>query len=293
MMKTIQLQNVCKSFPGQDHPAVDGVTLTIEKGSVFGLIGRNGSGKSTLAKMLAGILRPTSGDILVDGKKNASETARWQRSRIAYLTQSPLALNTMTVRESLDCFSRLYGANQPKAHREETLERLGLTQHGNQIVRSLSGGQSKLVQLGIAISSERPFVILDEPTNELDAFNRRLVWAEIDRLAKQGTTVLVITHAVSEVESCLTHLGIMHEGHLVVSGTVDEVIQDNRRQRTVTYRTSPESKDEKAVFKQFVNEESVPKVVLDLYNKGVTDITITSANLEDLFVSTVGHKGKA
>ncbi|HFG8949244.1 ABC transporter ATP-binding protein [Corynebacterium striatum] len=292
-MKTIQLQNVCKSFPGQDHPAVDGVTLTIEKGSVFGLIGRNGSGKSTLAKMLAGILRPTSGDILVDGKKNASETARWQRSRIAYLTQSPLALNTMTVRESLDCFSRLYGANQPKAHREETLERLGLTQHGNQIVRSLSGGQSKLVQLGIAISSERPFVILDEPTNELDAFNRRLVWAEIDRLAKQGTTVLVITHAVSEVESCLTHLGIMHEGHLVVSGTVDEVIQDNRRQRTVTYRTSPESKDEKAVFKQFVNEESVPKVVLDLYNKGVTDITITSANLEDLFVSTVGHKGKA
>ncbi|MDK8834016.1 ABC transporter ATP-binding protein [Corynebacterium striatum] len=292
-MKTIQLQNVCKSFPGQDHPAVDGVTLTIEKGSVFGLIGRNGSGKSTLAKMLAGILRPTSGDILVDGKKNASETALWQRSRIAYLTQSPLALNTMTVRESLDCFSRLYGANQPKAHREETLERLGLTQHGNQIVRSLSGGQSKLVQLGIAISSERPFVILDEPTNELDAFNRRLVWAEIDRLAKQGTTVLVITHAVSEVESCLTHLGIMHEGHLVVSGTVDEVIQDNRRQRTVTYRTSPESKDEKAVFKQFVNEESVPKVVLDLYNKGVTDITITSANLEDLFVSTVGHKGKA
>lgn len=292
-MKTIRLQNVCKSFPGQDHPAVDGVTLTIEKGSVFGLIGRNGSGKSTLAKMLAGILRPTSGDILVDGKKNASETARWQRSRIAYLTQSPLALNTMTVRESLDCFSRLYGANQPKAHREETLERLGLTQHGNQIVRSLSGGQSKLVQLGIAISSERPFVILDEPTNELDAFNRRLVWAEIDRLAKQGTTVLVITHAVSEVESCLTHLGIMHEGHLVVSGTVDEVIQDNRRQRTVTYRTSPESKDEKAVFKQFVNEESVPKVVLDLYNKGVTDITITSANLEDLFVSTVGHKGKA
>lgn len=292
-MKTIQLQNVCKSFPGQDHPAVDGVTLTIEKGSVFGLIGRNGSGKSTLAKMLAGILRPTSGDILVDGKKNASETARWQRSRIAYLTQSPLALNTMTVRESLDCFSRLYGANQPKAHREETLERLGLTQHGNQIVRSLSGGQSKLVQLGIAISSERPFVILDEPTNELDAFNRRLVWSEIDRLAKQGTTVLVITHAVSEVESCLTHLGIMHEGHLVVSGTVDEVIQDNRRQRTVTYRTSPESKEEKAVFKQFVNEESVPKVVLDLYNKGVTDITITSANLEDLFVSTVGHKGKA
>ncbi|MFW9244384.1 ABC transporter ATP-binding protein [Corynebacterium striatum] len=292
-MKTIQLQNVCKSFPGQDHPAVDGVTLTIEKGSVFGLIGRNGSGKSTLAKMLAGILRPTSGDILVDGKKNASETSRWQRSRIAYLTQSPLALNTMTVRESLDCFSRLYGANQPKAHREETLERLGLTQHGNQIVRSLSGGQSKLVQLGIAISSERPFVILDEPTNELDAFNRRLVWAEIDRLAKQGTTVLVITHAVSEVESCLTHLGIMHEGHLVVSGTVDEVIQDNRRQRTVTYRTSPESKDKKAVFKQFVNEESVPKVVLDLYNKGVTDITITSANLEDLFVSTVGHKGKA
>ncbi|MFS0212274.1 ABC transporter ATP-binding protein [Corynebacterium striatum] len=292
MMETIQLEHVCKSYPGQEHPAVDDVTLTIEKGSVYGLIGRNGSGKSSLVRILAGILHPTSGDIWVDKKKDAAGTARWQRSSIAYLTQSPLALNSMTVRESLDCFSRLYGANQSKIQRENILERLGLAQYGNQVVRSLSGGQSKLVQLGIAISSERPFVILDEPTNELDAFNRRLVWTEIDRLAKQGVTVLVITHAVSEVESCLTHLGIMHEGRLIVSGTVDEVMQDNRKRRTIVYRTGSESNGDHAVFEQIVDEESIPRVVSELCGEGITDITITSANLEDLFVAAVGHEGK-
>ena len=84
----------------------------------------------------------------------------------------------------------------------------------------------------------------------------------------------------------------MHEGRLIVSGTVDEVMQDNRKRRTIVYRTGSESNGDHAVFEQIVDEESIPRVVSELCGEGITDITITSANLEDLFVAAVGHEGK-
>lgn len=290
MSELVRLERLCKAYPNQEKPAVDNVSLSIDKGSVYGLIGRNGSGKSSLARILTGILRPTSGHIWIDEGRDASATTRWQRSNVAYLSQSPLALNTMTVKESLDFFGRLYGTKSSNKQQKRLLEKLGILRFHNQEVRSLSGGQSKLVQLAIAISSNRPFVILDEPTNELDALNRRIVWEEIAALSQQGVTVLVITHAVSEVESCLTHLGIMDKGRLIANGTVNQVMQNVQNRRTIAYRTESNSDKSSEPWEQIVDVDQVPRIISKLCDEGADDITISSPNLEDVFINLIESK---
>ena len=196
----------------------------------------------------------------------------------------------MTVKESMDFFDRLYGTKSSKKQQKNLLEKLGILRFHNQEVRSLSGGQSRLVQLAIAISSNRPFVILDEPTNELDALNRRLVWDEIATLAQQVVTVLVITHAVSEVESCLTHLGIMDRGRLIADGTVNHVMQNVQNRRTIAYRTESNSDKSSEPWEQIVDVDQVPRIVSKLCHEGADDITISSPNLEDVFVNLIASR---
>lgn len=290
MSELVRLERLCKAYPNQEKPAVDNVSLSIDKGSVYGLIGCNGSGKSSLARILTGLLRPTSGHIWINEGRDASATSDWQRSNVAYLSQSPLALNTMTVKESMDFFGRLYRTKSSNKQQKCLLEKLGILRFHNQEVRSLSGGQSKLVQLAIAISSNRPFVILDEPTNELDALNRRLVWDEIEALSHKGVTVLVITHAVSEVESCLTHLGIMDKGRLIANGTVNQVMQNVQNRRTIAYRTASNSDKSSKPWEQIVDVDQVPRIVSKLCHEGADDITISSPNLEDVFVNLIASK---
>ena len=183
-----------------------------------------------------------------------------------------------------------YQVSTKKGSGPSLLEKLGILRFHNQEVRSLSGGQSKLVQLAIAISSNRPFVILDEPTNELDALNRRIVWEEIAALSQQGVTVLVITHAVSEVESCLTHLGIMDRGRLIANGTVNQVMQNVQNRRTIAYRTESDSDKSSEPWKQIVDVDQVPRIVSKLCHEGADDITISSPNLEDVFINLIESK---
>ncbi|MER0102182.1 MULTISPECIES: ABC transporter ATP-binding protein [Corynebacterium] len=290
MSELVRLERLCKAYPNQENPAVDNVSLSIDKGSVYGLIGRNGSGKSSLARILTGVLRPNSGHVWINEGRDAAATADWQRSNVAYLSQSPLALNTMTVKESMTYFGRLYGTKSSKKQQKRLLEKLGILRFHNQEVRSLSGGQSKLVQLAIAISSNRPFVILDEPTNELDTLNRRLVWNEIANLSQEGVTILVITHAVSEAESCLTHLGVMDKGRLIANGTVDQIMQEIQNRRTIAYRTESNTDKGSAPWEQIVDVDQVPRIISKLYLEGAEDITISSPSLEDVFVNLVASK---
>lgn len=203
--------------------AVDGVSFTVPRGEIFGLLGSNGAGKSTLIRMLCGLLRPTSGSARIEGIDVAAETERARR-RIGYMSQKFSLYDDLTVRQNLDFFGGVYGLEgQGLASRQEwALGLAGLGDRADDLVRTLSGGWKQRLALVSALLHEPDVVFLDEPTGGVDPISRREFWSLIDELAQQGVTVLVTTHYLDEAEHC-HRIALMHAGRVVALGSVSQL----------------------------------------------------------------------
>lgn len=277
----VNVNNVSKMYPGQELFAVKDVSFSIEKGQVLGIVGRNGSGKSTLSKMLAGLLNPSKGSIDLGKCSENISLDKWQRRNIAYLTQSPLSLNSLTVYEAISMFSKLYKANVTEGEKYNILSRLGLSAISTKNCSRLSGGQRKLVQLAIAIASKRRLIILDEPTNELDPLNRRLVWDELADLANEGRSVVVVTHAIAEVESILTNVLVMKKGCLIACREIDSTLITRGDEFTIEYN------DLEGKHQIFTSVVSLGPDIQSLVESGATDLSVSRTSLEDIFIRMI------
>jgi ABC-2 type transport system ATP-binding protein len=223
MNYAIQCENLTKRF--QDRVAVNNLTLSIKKGSIYGFLGPNGSGKSTTIRMLCGLLVPTSGKGTVLGFDVMKESEQIKQ-RIGYMSQKFSLYEDLTVEENLDFYAGVYqitGAERER-RKAELIEMAGLTGRERQLAGSLSGGWKQRLALSCALLHRPELLILDEPTAGVDPVSRRVFWDVIHDLAKQGITVLVTTHYMDEAQTC-DWIGFIFFGNLLAQGTPQELIE--------------------------------------------------------------------
>ncbi len=203
--------------------AVRELTLRIEPGEVFGLLGPNGSGKTTTIRMLCGLLEPSAGTARVAGVE-VTESPDRIKERIGYMSQRFGLYEDLTVQENLDFYGGIYGLDG--AARRERIEGvvgfLGLGRRLRQLAGELSGGWKQRLALACALMHQPSLLFLDEPTAGVDPAARRSFWTTIHALAREGTTVIVTTHYMDEAEQC-GRLAMMSQGRLIALGTPAEV----------------------------------------------------------------------
>jgi ABC-2 type transport system ATP-binding protein len=202
-----------------DFTAVDRVSFTIDRGTIFGFLGPNGAGKTTTIRMLLGLLRPTSGAATVLGFDIVKQTDEIKR-RIGYMSQRFSLYDDLTVDENLNFYGRTYGVRGKhlRARKAFVLEMAGLVGRERELTRNLSGGWKQRLALGTAIIHEPEMLFLDEPTAGVDPISRRAFWDLLYDLAEEGTTIMVTTHYMDEAEHC-QGLAFIQHGRIVAYGS--------------------------------------------------------------------------
>ncbi|MCB6723502.1 MAG: lantibiotic protection ABC transporter ATP-binding protein [Blautia sp.] len=209
----LETENLSKQYGEQ--MAVRNVSLQIERGSIYGLLGPNGAGKSTTLKMLVGLLRPTGGRIILDGRP-------WQReslSKIGSLIESPALYGNLTAEENLLVHTRLLKI--PKTKITEVLETVNLKNTGKKRVSQFSMGMKQRLGIASALLNDPELLILDEPTNGLDPFGIQELRELIISFSEKGMTVILSSHILSEVAQVADTIGIISGGKLLFQGMPD------------------------------------------------------------------------
>lgn len=212
---------VTKRYAKAASDANHDVNLEVAQGDVFGLYGANGAGKSTLVRQLMNLVRPTAGQIYLDGRAviGASD---WVASRVAYLPQQPCGFYGISPRELIYRTGRLRGLGRAEAAAETTrlLVEWDLAADAGKWLCRLSGGRRRLTGLAVALIGDLPVLVLDEPTNELDPTLRRAVWRKLlDLSQNRGKTVLLVTHNLVESEQVVNRVAIMRKGRIAAAGS--------------------------------------------------------------------------
>jgi ABC-2 type transport system ATP-binding protein len=217
----VELRELTKRFG--DFTAVDGITLNVEEGEIFGFLGANGAGKSTTIRMLCGLLAPSGGTGRVLGIDVAADPEGVKR-RIGYMSQRFSLYEDLSVFQNLRFFGGVYGLRGERARKRErwAIEMAQLEGQERRLTRELPGGWKQRLALACAVLHEPRVVFLDEPTSGVDPISRRRFWALIDEMASQGVTVFVTTHYLDEAEYC-HRLALIHAGRLAALGTVGQL----------------------------------------------------------------------
>ena len=199
--------------------ANDRLSLDVREGEVFGLLGPNGAGKTTLVSQVLGLLRPTSGEVLLDGV-DVTRHPHVARAACSYQPQGAAPLEGMTPVEAVELTGRLRGGSRATVRRRtaELLTALDLDPWRDRLV-PLSGGVARLVSFCLAAVHPVRLAVLDEPTNDVDPLRRKLLWEQVRALADSGTAVLLVTHNVAEAERCVDRLAVVDRGTVQVMGT--------------------------------------------------------------------------
>jgi ABC-2 type transport system ATP-binding protein len=217
--------------------AVNSVSFTVEQGQVLGMIGPNGAGKTTLLRMLATVLRPTSGQAKILGYDSAREYLQI-RKHLGYLPDFFNLYNDLTIRECLEFFAKAYNVDEGQipAKIDEALKLIELEDKRNDFVRHLSRGMVQRMGLGVILVHEPDVLLLDEPASGLDPRARIQLRQVLKKLAGQGKTIIISSHILTELSDFCTHIAIMNKGNIVLHGLVEQIQRRvfNIRQITVS-----------------------------------------------------------
>lgn len=222
-MSAIVTKNLTKKY--KDKIAVNSINLSINDGEMYALLGVNGAGKSTTIKMLSCLIKPTSGDALLNGNSIVSDSEKVKRIINVSPQETAVAPN-LTVRENLELMARIYGFGNEDAvsKAQKMIEDFELSDIAKSKAKALSGGWQRRLSIAMALISDPEILFLDEPTLGLDVLARRELWNKIGSL-KGKITIILTTHYLEEAESLSDRIGIMVKGNLIAEGTAEELKQ--------------------------------------------------------------------
>lgn len=218
-MSVLAISNLVKRYRNGTL-ANDHISLALQPGEVYGLLGPNGAGKTTLVSQVLGLLKPTSGSIVIDDVDVVADPG-YARENIGFLPQTQVAMTGIHVDEMIGGVARLRGLGRSAARlaTEKMIDRLQLTPfRSTQMVRA-SGGARRLAGFAAAIVGTPRLLVLDEPTNDVDPVRRQLLWTTIAELGREGTTVLLVTHNLAEAEQVISRFAIIDRGRILQEGT--------------------------------------------------------------------------
>ena len=306
----ISISNLTKTYAGGMH-ALKGVSLDIRPGEIFALLGPNGAGKTTLISIVCGIVRHTSGTVLVDGY-DIQRDYRAARAMIGLVPQE-LAIEAFETVRAAAAFSRgLFGRGPDPAHIERVLRDLSLWDRRDDILMTLSGGMKRRVMIAKALAHEPRILFLDEPTAGVDVELRRDMWGLVRRLRDQGVTIILTTHYIDEAEEMADRIGVVNHGELIVVEEKKALMKKlGKRQLTLTLQEPlaaipPELAEWKLAlnagghelqftFDAALEQTGVGPLLRRLEQLGICfrDLNTRESSLEEIFVSLVGRGARA
>ncbi|MSP87150.1 MAG: ABC transporter ATP-binding protein [Methylotenera sp.] len=300
MNPAIKINGIHKHFGGLH--ALKGIDLTIEQGEFFALLGPNGAGKSTLISILAGLIKPSAGDISVMGFDVVNQYQQ-ARQLLGIVPQELVFDPFFNVREMLR-FQAGYFGHGPEndAWVDEILEGLGLADKEHTNMRKLSGGMKRRALIAQALAHKPPVIVLDEPTAGVDVELRQMLWEFIKKLNRDGHTIILTTHYLEEAEALCSRVGMMKQGEIVALDSMANLLNKFASKKlclTLGDVTLPATiqamlrSQEKGVFTFTLNDMAQIELVLSALrtaNIKVMDMQLNEADLEDVFLSLVGQQ---
>lgn len=219
----LEINNLRKVYG--THPAIDHLTMYIEKGSIFGFVGPNGAGKTTTMKMIAGLLLPDAGTITINGI-NAFSYPQAVKGMIGYMPDFFGSYDNLTVMEYMLFYAALYQITGKEARKRCTmlLEQSGLIEYENELVETLSRGIKQRLCFIRTVIHKPKLLLLDEPASGLEPKARRELQALLLEQKKEDVTILISSHILTELSECCTHIGILEAGQLVIEGEVKKIM---------------------------------------------------------------------
>jgi ABC-2 type transport system ATP-binding protein len=273
----IQIRNLTKTYRDfwgrKKVQALNSLSLDVNKGEVFGLLGPNGSGKTTTMKLLLGLLFPTEGEISILGK-SASDVSK--NERIGYLPEESYLYRFLNAEETLDFYGRLFdiSAEERRERTNHLIELVGLQHARRRQLKEYSKGMTRRIGLAQALINNPDLVLLDEPTSGLDPEGTSDMKRMIHELRDQGKTVVMCSHLLSDVQDICDRIAILYDGELKELGRVDDLLKEQHETQLVT---------------SHLNDEAVGeiKAVLERHNASLKSCGHPTSSLEDLFMKTV------
>ena len=220
-MSIIKIENLTKRY--KTKKALSNVTLEINEGELFGLLGVNGAGKTTLIKILCLLSKKTSGSVVINGL-DIENDAEKIKEIIAVSPQETAIASNLTVKENLEFFANIYAKDNSKII-NQLINQFDLGDVLSERAKTLSGGYKRRLSIAVALISKPKILFLDEPTLGLDVFSRRELW-EIIKELKKSTTIILTSHYLEEIENLCQRVAILSKGNLVKVGTIEEIKEE-------------------------------------------------------------------
>ena len=309
----VEAHDLVKVFPRGNVRALDGVSLHVEEGTILGLLGPNGAGKTTAVRILSTILNPDSGYASILGHDVVKE-AQTVRQIIGLAGQYAAVDENLTGRENIRMVGRLSHMSWKTSGQRATelLENFGLSDAGDRVLKTYSGGMRRRLDLAAALVARPPVLFLDEPTTGLDPQSRQDLWGVIERLVAGGTTVLLTTQYLEEADRLARDIVVVDHGRVIAEGTPAELkanlgtsvvsitLSDDEAVQRAIALVTPLSDKEPIVDRNIVEltVENGPKVgaevlrALDAAGVSIAGLALREPSLDDVFLSLTGHKSE-
>jgi len=279
-MSLIEVKGLKKSY-GDVH-AVRGVDLEIAQGEIFSLLGPNGAGKTTTVEILEGFRTRDAGTVSVlgfDPQNRGHESREW-RNRIGIVLQSSADAGDLTVLETIDHFSGYY--SNPR-NVDEVINSVGLVEKEHALIRNLSGGQRRRLDVALGIIGNPELLFLDEPTTGFDPEARRAFWALIQNLRSDGTTIVLTTHYLDEAEALADRVAVINNGVIIEVSTPAELGGRATSQATVSWREGEIVKSERSD-----NPTELVGTLSSRFGGEVPELVVSRPSLEDIYLEMIG-----
>jgi len=279
-MSLIEVKGLTKNY-GDVH-AVRGIDLNIEQGEIFSILGPNGAGKTTTVEILEGFRTRDSGSVSVlgfDPNTRGHQSREW-RNRIGIVLQTSGDAGDLTVFETINHFHGYY--SKPRDV-DEVINSVGLKEKEHSLIRNLSGGQRRRLDVALGIIGNPELIFLDEPTTGFDPEARRAFWSLIKKLRSDGATIVLTTHYLDEAEALADRVAVINRGVIVEISTPADLGGRATSQATVQWRDGGQIKSEKTD-----NPTAVVSSLAARFNGEIPELVVTRPSLEDIYLEMIG-----